>query len=61
MQIVPQNMPIQVVFDWKHNRDALKQRIRKASRQLANDAAKDFGAQGFLVLEESDGESLWRS
>ena len=61
VQIVPPNMPIQVVFDWKHNRDALKQRIRKASRQLANDAAKDFGAQGFLVLEESDGESLWRS
>jgi hypothetical protein len=56
VQLVPQNMPIQVVFDWEHNRDALKRRIRKASRQLANDAAMDSDAEGFLVREGSHGE-----
>ena len=57
VQLIPQNMPIQVVFDWKHNRAALKRRIRKASRQLRNDAGKDSGAQGFVVLEGSHGEA----
>src|ERR1039458_9308319 len=50
-------MPIRVFFDWKHNRKALKDRIRKAYRQLSNDAAKDSGAQGFVVLEGSHGEA----
>ena len=57
VQLIPQNMPIRVFFDWKHNRKALKDRIRKAYRQLTNDAAKDSGAQGFVVLEGSHGEA----
>jgi hypothetical protein len=57
VQLIPQNMPIQAVFDWKHNRAALKRRIRKASQQLRRDAGKDPGAQGFVVLEGSHGEA----
>ena len=57
VQLIPQNMPIQVVFDWRQNREALKRRIRKASRQLTEDARKDSGAQGFMVLEGSHGEA----
>lgn len=61
VQIVPQNMPILVIFDWRHNRVALKERIRKASGQLRNDAAKDTDAQGFLVLEGSHGEAAQKT
>jgi RNase P protein component len=57
VQGVPQNMPIHVVFDSKHNRDALKQRIRKAFRQLRNDTVKDCDARGFVVVEGSHGEA----
>lgn len=57
VQVVPQNMPIQVIFDWRPNLDALKQRIQRASRQLKNDTAKDPDAQGFFVMEMSDGNA----
>lgn len=56
MQLVLQNMPIFVVFDSLLNRKALGQRLRKATSQLNNDAVKDPGAQGFVVLETSHRE-----
>jgi hypothetical protein len=56
VQLVPQNMPVLVIFDWLPNLKALKQRLQKASMQLRGDALKDPDAQGFVVLEMSHGE-----
>ncbi len=56
VQILPQNMPILVVFDWEPNLGALKRRIQKAGKQLINDRAKDSNAEGFVVVQASHGE-----
>lgn len=56
-EVVPQNMPVLVVFNWLPNLAALKWRIQKASRQLKNDTAADREAQGFFVMQVSHGEA----
>lgn len=57
VQVLPENMPILVVFDWMPNLVALKRRIQKAGQQLKNDSAKDPDAQGFFVIEGSHAEA----
>jgi hypothetical protein len=57
VEVSPQNMPVQNIFDRLPNLTALKQRVRKAWEQLTNDAAKDDSAQGFCVMQMSDGEA----
>lgn len=57
VRLSPENMPVSVVFDRIPNLSALRARIRKASRQLVNDAVNDPGAFGFFVMQMSHGEA----
>src|SRR5712664_2292826 len=54
----PRNSPVQIVFDWPPNLGAVRALIKKANRQLQNDAALSSGAAGFIVMQSRGGEHL---
>ena len=57
----PRNSPVQIVFDWPPNLGAVRALIKKANRQLQNDAALSSGAAGFIVMQSRGGEQLGRA
>jgi hypothetical protein len=54
----PRNTPVQIGFDWQPNFNAIRALIKKANRQLQNDAALSSGAAGFIVMQSRGGEHL---
>lgn len=56
----PRNSPVQIVFDWPPNLGAVRALIKKANRQLQNDAALSSGIAGFIVMQSRGGEQLGR-
>lgn len=54
----PRNTPVQIGFDWPPNLSAIRALIKKANRQLQNDAALSSGAAGFIVMQSRGGEQL---
>ena len=54
----PRNSPVQIGFDWPPNLSAIRALIKKANRQLQNDAALSSGAAGFIVMQSRGGEQL---
>jgi hypothetical protein len=54
----PRNTPVQIGFDWPPNLGAVRALIKKANRQLQNDAALSSGTTGFIVMQARGGEQL---
>jgi hypothetical protein len=49
---------VQTGFDWPPNLGAVRALIKKANRQLQNDAALSSGTTGFIVMQARGGEQL---
>jgi hypothetical protein len=54
----PRNTPVQIGFDWPPNLSAIRALIKKANRQLQNDATLSSGTTGFIVMQARGGEQL---
>jgi hypothetical protein len=57
----PRSSPVQIGFDWAPNLSAIRALIKKANRQLENDAALSSGASGFIVMQARGVEQLGKA